>query len=84
MLELGHAKVGDGDEVGRGAEAPCGTLGLLKQAIHSLDEGVGSVVDHSPHDGLGERGNPLGQLLERLKPAVPGPAQPYVQVSACQ
>ena len=64
MLELGHAKVGDGDEVGRGAEAPCGALGLLKQTIHGLDEGVGSVVDYFPHDGLGARGDRLGQLLE--------------------
>ena len=82
MLELGHAQVGDGDEVGRCAKAPCGALGLLQQAVHGLDEGVGSVVDHAPHDGLGALGDRAGQLLERLEPAARCPAQPSVQVSA--
>ena len=53
MLELGHVQIGDGDEVGRRAEPARGALGLLQQTVHGLDEGVGSVVDHSPHDGVG-------------------------------
>ncbi len=69
VLELGHSQVGDGDEVGCGSEAASGALGLLQQAVHSCDEGVRSVIDHSPHDGLGALSNRLGQLLERLKPA---------------
>ena len=30
VLELGHAQVGDADEVGRGSVAPCGAFGLLQ------------------------------------------------------
>lgn len=80
MLELGHAQVGDGDEVRCCAEPASGALGLLQQTVHRLDEGVGSVVDHSPYDGLGALGNRARQLLERLEPATPGPAQPGAQV----
>ena len=76
MLELGHAQVGDGDEVRCGAKAARGALGLLQQTVHRLDEGVGSVVDHSPNDGLGALGDCPSQLLERLESASPGPAQP--------
>ena len=32
MLELGHAQVGNGDEVGRCTKPTCGALGLLQQA----------------------------------------------------
>ena len=76
MVELGHAQVGDGDEARCCAEAACGALGLLQQTVHRLDEGVGPVVDHSPHDGLGALGNRASQLLERLEPAALGPAHP--------
>ncbi len=46
VLELGHAQVGDGDEVRRGADA---ALGLLEQSVHGLDEGIGAAVGHRPH-----------------------------------
>ena len=76
MFEFGHAQVGDGDEVACCAEASCGALGLLEQAVHGFDKGVRSVVDHSPHDGLGALGDRAGHLLERFESAAPGPAQP--------
>ena len=40
MLELGHAQVGNGDEVGCGSVASCGPLGLLHAAfeVESLDD----------------------------------------------
>lgn len=81
MVEFGHTQVCDGDEVGRRSEAACGVLGVLQQAVHGLGEGVGPVVDHSPHHGLGNR---LGQLLERIQPAVSCPAQAGAQVAAGQ
>ena len=80
MLELGHAQVGDGDEVLARPEAARGALGLLQQPVHRLDEGVAAVIDHAAHhrvEPLLERG---GQLLERLEPAAPRPAQPGPEV----
>ena len=79
MFELGHTQVGDGNEVGRCAEAASGPLGLLEQAVHGLDEGIRAVVDHAPDDGIGALANGLGQFLERLEPAAPGPTQPSVE-----
>ncbi len=40
ILELGHAQVGDGDEVAHSPEAACCRLGLLQQAVHGLHIGV--------------------------------------------
>ena len=61
MLELGHAQVGDGDEVRCGAKAPRGAFGLLQQSVHSLDECIGAVVCHAAHDGIDALGR--GRLL---------------------
>jgi len=36
VLELGHAQVGDSDEVAASPEAPCSTFGLLQQPVHGL------------------------------------------------
>ena len=49
VLELGHAQVGDGDEVLARPEAARGALGLLQQPVHRLDEGVAAVIDHAAH-----------------------------------
>ncbi len=80
VLELGHAQVGDGDEVLARPEAARGALGLLHLPVHGLDEGVGAVVDHAAHDRVEavlDRGR---QLLERLQPTAPGPTHPGSQV----
>ena len=37
---LGHTHVGDGDEGAGRAKAPCCPLGLLKQAVHGLDQSL--------------------------------------------
>jgi len=80
---LGHAQVGDSDEVAASPEAPCSTFGLLQQPVHGLDEGVAAVIHHpSDHrrEALLERG---GELLEGRQAAAPRPAQPSVEVRAC-
>ena len=80
IRELGHAQVSNGNEVLARPEAPCGTLGLLQQAVHRLHEGIAAVIDHPAH----HRRHPLAQgerqFLEGLKPAAPGPAQPGLEV----
>jgi hypothetical protein len=53
LFELGQVQAGDGNEVGRRSEPPCGALGLLQQAVNGLDESVRSVADHSRYDRLG-------------------------------
>ena len=40
VLELGHAQVGNGDEVAHRPEAPCCRLGLLQQAVHGFHVGI--------------------------------------------
>jgi hypothetical protein len=40
ILELGHAQVGDGDEVAHCSEATSCRLGLLKLTVHGLHVGV--------------------------------------------
>ena len=42
-----------------------GALGLLPQAVHGLDEGVRSVVAHSPHYRLRALDERFGQRQER-------------------
>lgn len=79
VLELGHAQVCNGDEVGAGSEAACGPFGLLQQAVHRLDEGVAAVIGHAAHHGVEPVLQGAGQLLERLEPAAPSPAQPGPQ-----
>ena len=79
MLELGHAQVGDGDEVGCGSVAACSSFRLLQQSVHGLDEGVGSVVNHAAHHRIDVLDDRLGQLLKRLKSAASGPACPSAQ-----
>lgn len=64
VLKLGHAQVGDGDEVVACPEAPSRALGLLQQPIHGLDEGVATVNDHASDDrieALLEGGGPRWQ-----------------------
>lgn len=64
VLKLGHAQVGDGDEVAACPEAPSSALGLLQQPIHGLDEGVAAVNDHASDDrieALLEGGGPRSQ-----------------------
>jgi hypothetical protein len=66
VLESGQPQVGDGDEVLAGAVSTSGTLGLLHEAVHRLDESVAAVIEHAAHDGAEfvlDRG---GELLERL------------------
>lgn len=64
MGQLGHAKVCDGDEVACRSEASCGAFGLLQQAVHGFDEGIGSVVQHAA-DHASEVGlQGLGQFLK--------------------
>ena len=73
MDELAQTQVGDGDEVDGGSEAASGALGLLEQAVHGRDEGVGAMVEPAAHDAVDvllERG---GQALEGVEPAAPGP-----------
>ena len=52
MGEFAQTQVGDGDEVGGGSEAAGGALGLLEQAVHGFDEGVGAMVEHAAHDAV--------------------------------
>ena len=76
MLELGHSPVGDGDEVGRSTEAAGSAFGLLQQAVHGFDECIRAVVGPATHHSVRAFGDGLGQLLERIEPASPGPTQP--------
>ena len=52
MRKFAQPQVGDGDEVGGRSEAPGCAFGLLHQAIHGLDEGVATVIEHSAYDGI--------------------------------
>ena len=80
MCELGHAQVSDGDEVVGRSEAAGGALGLLQQAVHGLDEGIGAVVHHAA-DHPGEVfAQGLCQLLERFQARAACPAQPGSQI----
>ena len=80
MLELGHTQVRDGDEVRGGSEASGSTLGLLQQAVHRLHVGVAAVIQHAAHHPIEALLQRSGQLLERIEPTVPGPAEPAQQI----
>lgn len=80
VLPLGNSQVLSGEEIGRRAEAFSCPLGLLLQAVHRFNEGVGTVVGHSSEDGIGALADRLGQLPEGLEPTALGPAQPGGQI----
>ncbi len=76
VFELGHAQIGNRNEVCGGFKASGGPFDLLQQAIHRLDIGVAAVVQHTAHhaiDALAQRGS---EFLERLQPTTSGPTQP--------
>ncbi len=82
MGQLGHAQAGDVDEVRGRTEAASRPFGLLQQAVHGFHKGVAAVIGHAAHHGVEALLNGGGQLLERLKPAAPRPAQSGAQISA--
>lgn len=82
VLELGHVQVGDGHELGAGAETAGGALWLLQETIHGFDVGIATVVGHAPDNGVEASFEGGGELLGRLQPAAQRPAQPGRQIGA--
>jgi hypothetical protein len=64
-------------------KSPGGSLGLLQQAVHGLDEGIAEVIDHPAHHGIEALFDRGGNLFEELKPAAPCPTQPDPQGGGC-
>ncbi len=46
VLELGHAQIGDGQEVVHCPEATGSGLGLMEQSVRGFYEGVGATIEH--------------------------------------
>ena len=81
MLGLGHAQIGDGNEVAGGPEPPGRSLGLLQQAVHGLHIRIAALVQHAAHVRLEALAQGLGQLPKRLQAAAPGPVQTLEQLA---
>lgn len=83
MGELGHAQVGDVDEVLHRSEATRCRLCLLQQPVHGLHVGIAAPVQHAPHHAVKTRAQGLRQSLEGLQSATLGPRYPSPQGPAC-
>ena len=79
MLELGHAQVGDGDEVVEVAEASGGGLRLLEPPVHRLDVGVAAPVEHAADHAAQVRLDRGAKPLEGFQARASGPADPLHQ-----
>lgn len=69
--------------MGGASKTSANALGLLRQSIHRLHVGIAAVVQHAAHHPIDASLEGVGQLLERLGPAAPGPADPAQQVRFC-
>jgi len=79
MLELGHAQVGNRDEVLGVTEASGGGFGLLKQPVHCFAVGVATPVEHAADDAAEVFFQGGRQALEWLEPRTSRPAHPLRQ-----
>jgi len=77
VFEFGYAQIGDGDEIGHGAEA---ALGLLEHSVHGLDIGVAATVEHAAHHAGQALLEGDGQAFKWFKTAAAGPGYPAQQI----